>query len=171
MFSTTLAAAALGGLLVSGSITPQPTWQTDYRTALTLSAESHRPMAVFIAPGGSDKLVVDGKIGVGAAAVLRQSYVCLAVDTTTPNGQAVAGVFGLNEGLIISDKSGGVQALRHQGTVTQEDLTKYVTTYADAQITQTQYVGAAYPPSYYDQPRTGPVRQVIGNVRQFFGGS
>ena len=177
MFSTTLAAAALGGLLVSGSIAPQPDWQTDYRAALTRSADQHKPVAVFIAPGGHTRVVTDGKIGVAAATVLRQNYVCLAVDTTTEQGQAVAGAFGLTEGLVISDKTGGVQALRHQGAVSQAELTKYLTTYADAPVAQTVYVGAAptyYPPAYaqpaYPQPQ-GPIRQAFGNVRQFFGGS
>ena len=173
MFSTTLAAAALGGLLVSGSIAPQPAWQTDYRAALTRSVEEHKPLAVFIAPGGHTKAVADGKIGIDAAVVLRQSYVCLAVDTTTADGQAVAGAFGLNEGLVISDKTGGVQALRHQGAVPAAELTKYLTTYSNTAVAQTVYVGTTTyysQPSYPQQP-TGPIRQAFGNVRQFFGGS
>ena len=53
MFSTSLATAAVAGLLASGSLAHQPAWQSDYRKALAQAAEQQKPVAVFIARGGA----------------------------------------------------------------------------------------------------------------------
>jgi hypothetical protein len=196
MFSTTLAAAAVGGLLVSGSIAIPPAWQTDYRTAIVQSAEQRKPVAVFIAPGGHDKLVTDGKIGQEAVRMLRQSYICLDVDTTKDSGKVIAQSFGISEGLVISDKTGSKQALRHGGAITSVELEGYLNNYSsgDTPVT-TNVVNNAVVPSTglqtYTQPYrvcgpngcstvspasySAPAGQVIGNTvggfqPQIFGG-
>src|SRR5262245_26018435 len=78
MLSTSLAALVLSGLAAASSVS-QPTWQTDYATAVARAAESRKPIAVFIAHGGAGyaKLVADGSLPSDATRVLRQSYVCL----------------------------------------------------------------------------------------------
>src|SRR5688500_17816733 len=128
MFSTSLATAAVAGLLVSGSLAKEPTWQSDYRKALAQATQQQKPVAVFIARGGAGhaRLITEGSLGSDAIRVLRNSYVCLYVDTETARGQALAGAFQIREGLIISDKTGGVQALRHEGAVSRTDLTNYL---------------------------------------------
>ena len=200
MFSTSLATAAVAGLLASGSLANQPAWQTDYRAALAQATEQHKPVAVFIARGGAgfDRLVTEGAVGAEAARALRKNYVCLYVDTTTTRGRELAGAFQLTEGLVISDKTGGVQALRHQGSVSQADLANYLTRYATpGQVAATEFRGAAqttvaqpvtqatvvaqpviqptyqpaYQPTYqpvYQQPQ--PSFNALPNVRSFFGG-
>lgn len=186
MFSTSLATAAVAGLLASGSLATQPAWQTDYRTALAQSTEQQKPVAVFIARGGAGyaRLVTDGGIGAEAARLLRQKYVCLYVDTGTAGGKELAGSFKMTEGIVISDRTGGVQALRHEGAVSRADLVQYLTRYsAPTQVVQTEYVGGVqpaivpaqpvYPQPYPAQPaysQPGPLMSAFGNVRSFFGG-
>ncbi len=183
MFSTSLATAAVAGLLASGSLANwanQPAWQTDYRAALAQAAELKKPVAVFIARGGAgyDKLIADGGLGADAARALRRGYVCLYVDTGTARGQELAAAFQMSEGLVISDKTGGVQVLRHQGTVSRSDLASYLTRFADVgAVAQTEFHGAAQPvaaaapvayqPLYQPQPAFNPVM----NFRSFYGGS
>jgi hypothetical protein len=86
--------------------------------------------------------------------------------------------------VVISDKTGTVQALRHEGTVSQEDLTKYLTEQAQAgqAVVQTATYAApaqpavqppiVYPPQTYQpmyaQPR--PLMNAVGNLRSMFGG-
>jgi len=127
MFSS-LAVAALTGFLAT-TVPGQPAWQTDYSKARALSIELKKPVAVFLAPGGSDKLV-SGGIGDDAARLLKDGYVCLSVDTATPAGRDLATAFRMSEGLVISDKTGGLQALRHDGSVTKDQLAGYLSRFS-----------------------------------------
>jgi hypothetical protein len=161
MFSTSLATAAVAGLLASGSLAKEPAWQSDYRKALAQATQQQKPVAVFIARGGAGhaRLITEGGLGSDAIRVLRNNYVCLYVDTETTRGQALAGAFQIREGLVISDKTGGVQALRHEGAVSRTDLTNYLTRYVNAgQVTQTEFQGGSQPVA---QTVTQPVAQPV----------
>jgi hypothetical protein len=194
MFSTSLATVAVAGLMASGSLAKEPAWQSDYRKALAQAAQQHKPVAVFIARGtsGVNQLVTEGGLGSDTTRVLRDNYVCLYVDTGTVRGQALSEAFQIGQGLIISDKTGGVQALRHQGTVSQTDLRNYLNRYVTAsQVTQTEFQGVQpaaqtvtqtvvqpaqpAPVSYqpvYQQPvyQPQPAFSPIQNFRNFIGG-
>ena len=148
MFSTSLMTAVTGFLLAA---TPSPAWQSDYRTVLSLSAEQHKPVAVLIGRGDVGK-----QVSAEAAVALRQNFVCLYVDVATPAGQELSAAFQLNEGLVISDKSGKAQALRHAGAVAPADLSRYATQYANpAVVTKTEYVNTTA--ALADQPVPQPV--------------
>lgn len=139
MFTTTLAAVTLTGLL-SPAANLAPTWQADYGKALALAAEQQKPVAVVIASGNAGLFTLTaGK----TADVLRDRFVAVYVNTETADGKALAGQFQLAEGLVISNKGGSLQALRHDGKVTGEQLKGYLNTYADAPaaVESTQYVG------------------------------
>ena len=91
-------------------------------------AEQHKPLAVFIGRGqaGYTRLVTDGGLGADTAKLLKQGYVSLYLDVDTAAGKQVAESFRMTEGVVISDRTGGVQALRHEGTVSQVALTGYL---------------------------------------------
>jgi hypothetical protein len=131
MITTTLAVLALAGGLSTGNI-PSPSWHKDYAQAMAVASSELKPMAVFISHGASmpGKLVSDGTIPAEAAKLLRESYVCVYLDTATAAGKDMAGRFDLSEGLVISSPGGGVQALRHSGSVSGIDLTGKLTQYA-----------------------------------------
>ena len=69
--------------------------------------------------------------------LLGTSYVCVYVNTDTPEGKTLAGQFGLTQGVVISSKGGTVQALRHTGPVTGTDLTTYLTKYSSPTLAVT----------------------------------
>jgi hypothetical protein len=142
MFSTSLAAAALSGLLASGSVPTTPSWQTDYRTALQLSAAHQKPLVVVIHNGGASQLFKDSAVSKDVLATLRQSYVGLSVDPTTPEGRQLAETFKMQEGVVISDKTGAVMALRYEGEVAVPKVQPYLTRYAGMvqAPSQTEYV-------------------------------
>jgi hypothetical protein len=173
MFSTSLAAVAVSGLVMSGSLATQPAWQSDYRIALTLAAEHQRPIAVFIGRGetGYNRLIADGQFGPEAGKQLRQNYICLYVDSTTTTGQQLAGAFGMSEGLVISDKTGGVQALRHEGTIPRADLGRYLEQYSRSNLTvqQTTYAGRAVQPAPVQTYQT-PIYPAFSPYMGGFGG-
>ena len=179
MFSTSLAAAAFGGLLMVPNLATQPVWQSDYRQALTQAADQHKPLAVFINSGGTGyaRLIQDGSIPKEAAEVLKKNYVCLYVDVLTTTGKELSGSFQMSEGIVISDPTAGLQALRHAGPIEATELTRYVQQYAEptTPLARTNYSGVdstpfvqpaivSYQPAY-QQPR--PVMNMLNNVRNF----
>ncbi len=189
MFTTSFTAALLGGMMASGSL-EAPSWRTSYRDAAAAAVNLRKPIAVFITTGSPAKLVKEGSLGKEAAKLLRDGFVPLTVDTATPAGKELANTFNLTEGLVISDRSGGVQALRHAGGLTDGELKAYLTKYATTTATAatTDFRGAvpapvtiqpqyqAYQPQYqtyapqsyqpvYSQPR--PILNAMQNMGGF----
>lgn len=156
-FSTSLAAVTVTGLLSAANVPAQPNWTTDYRHALSQAGTQHKPVAVFIGQGknGADRVVADGTIGEQATQILRTGYVCLYVDTTTDAGKTLAGSFGIDLGLVISNKDGGLQALRHDGVVTQTDLTTYLQRFAQSETVITTESHGKIAPVSTVVPTTG----------------
>ena len=151
MFTTSLTAAVLSAMLASGSL-DSPKWRTNYRDAASAATELRKPIAVFITTGSPVKLVKEGTLGKDAARLLRDGFVPLTVDTTTDAGKELAKTFNLSEGLVISDRTGGVQALRHAGAMTDADLKGYLERFAaPAAVATTEYRGAAVAPTMQPQ--------------------
>lgn len=160
VLSTSLAAATVAGWVLTGSVTPiGPTWQDSYRLAIAQATELQKPVAVFIGngPTGATRLVREKELGSDAIDLLRKSYVCLYVDTATPAGKELASSFGMDRGLVISDRTGGVQALRHEGDLANSNLTEYLRRYKNvSQVASTEFAGLAKAPTAPAvQPVTG----------------
>jgi hypothetical protein len=133
MFPTTVAAAVLSVLLTGEALPSGVTWQTDYSKALSTAVAQQKPIAVFIGRGeaGYSKLVTEGQIPASAGELLAKNFVCVYVDTDTPDGKSLASQFSVSNGLIISTRGGAYQALRHTGSVSAANLTQYLTQYGD----------------------------------------
>lgn len=148
MFSTSLAVVTLSGLL--GPSAPQPNWQTDYGAAVAKANEQKRPLALFVT-GGTDpaRVVSEGDLSDESLDKLQQGYVAVLVNTKTEDGKKLASAFKLTEGLVISDRSGNLQALRHAGQIPAADLSKYLTKYAASSepVTTTVVTGTAAEPA------------------------
>ncbi len=121
MLTTTLAIVAL-----AGALNPAPNVQTNYGKALAVATAEQKPMAVFVGLGTEklNQMFKDGTISAAATQLLRDKYVCVTVDPKTGAGKDLAEQVKLTEGLVISDSTGGVRALRHGGTVAGEELTR-----------------------------------------------
>jgi hypothetical protein len=131
-----------------------PSWMDDYRSALTLGREVGKPLAVFISSGkgGWDRLCSDSRLSDQAKRLLASSYVCMYVNTDKEAARQLAADFEVRDGpgLVISDRTGGVQAFRHEGELKDADLVHYLKRYSDpervAQATETVTEGRV---SYY----------------------
>ena len=139
MFTTTMAAVTMTGLLASGAFIPGPTWVADYGVALRQAAEQGKPVAVFIADGskGFAQVLPAGALTPESTKLLNDKYVTVFVDTTTEAGKATAKVFELKEGLVISNRGGAKQALRHNGAVTAESINAYLPRFANVDTVTT----------------------------------
>jgi hypothetical protein len=130
---TSIMLVALAGYLPTATVGERPTWLSDYGVARKLGATEKRPVAVVVGSGalGWQKLANDGAIGDEARKALA-GYVCLYVDTAREEGQRMAKAFEMTgPGLIISDRSGELQAFRHEGALTNRDLVKCLAKYVD----------------------------------------
>src|SRR6266542_6296240 len=138
---TSIVWMALAGLMPSAELAPSPNWMSDYVQGRRQGAIRNKPLAVFLAPGkGSwDKLTKEGNLGKEARHLLAERYVCVHVNTDTERGRQLARDFEVSGGvgLILSDRTGQLQAFRHEGTLPGDDLKSYLERYSAAdRVTQ-----------------------------------
>jgi hypothetical protein len=116
-------------------------WQTEYMAAHAQAKAAGKPLAVFVGKGeqGWNTLVREGKLPADAKKAMTSAYVCLYVNLDTVEGQSVATAFELSgKGLVISDSKGTAQAFSHAGDLTETELTKTITKFADNKISVTK---------------------------------
>jgi hypothetical protein len=156
IMQTWIAFALLGGG-VSVNIPDLPNWQNDYGLARARAGENHKPLAVFIGSGkeGWSKVAREGDLDPQVSRLLAQHYVCVYVDKQTDAGKELADAFEVPAatGLVISDRSGGVEAFHHNGALSRTDLAKALEKYSDpdrqVKTTESQVsVQAAVEPRY-----------------------
>jgi len=135
---TSIVLVALSGSLVASSGQASLTWQKDYYEARKLGQTDKKPLAVFIGNGaaGQDKVCRDGKLSPEVEKMLADSYVCVYVDVSTPEGQKVASAFGNTRGLglVLSDRTGELQAFSQEGDLSAADLSRWVKQFADPNV-------------------------------------
>jgi hypothetical protein len=110
-----------------------PAWQTNYGAARKLGA-GQKPLAVFIGSGkqGWNKVAEEG-LSSESRKVLAERYVSVYVNVDTAEGQRLARAFRMSNGLgiVISDRTGELQAFRHEGDLAERDLVRYLLRYGD----------------------------------------
>src|ERR1019366_1476441 len=98
---------------------PAATWEISYSNGQQLAAAQHKPLVVVFAPGanGWTKVVRAEAPAKELTKILAEQYVCVFIDTATPQGNSLAQNFDISGGvgMVISDRHGGSQAFWHQG--------------------------------------------------------
>ncbi len=161
---TSLVWAALSAVAVAAEA-PAPSWRDDYSAARREGAAQQKPLAVFLGAGkaGREKVAREG-LGAEARRLLAQRYICVHVDTATERGKSLARSFEVpgGVGLVISDRTGDLQAFRHEGALSENDLKDYLERYsaADRVATTTETHGSTRTSFYAPPPSvTSPVFQ------------
>ena len=129
MFLPSIILASFAGTVTAASPAPAAVaWHTDYAQVRKLAAEQHKPVAVFISQGanGSTRLITEGTMSADTAKLLQDRFVCLYIDTSTEQGKQLAQAFEMMEGLVLSDRGGVRQAVRHQGRITTATLNSHL---------------------------------------------
>jgi hypothetical protein len=152
---TSVTIVALTSLLALPG-TDGPNWQTDYFAARKQAATAGKPVAVVFGSGQAGHAKV-AREGWNAAALkaLTDHYVCCYVDVSTPTGQQLAKAFEITRGvgLVLSDRTGKVQAFHTDGDLSVGDLRRCLERFADPNVTVTTTVTdlnastSLYPPS------------------------
>jgi hypothetical protein len=132
---TSILLVALSGLVAPMESTEAPAWLTDYSKASQIVARANKPLAVFLGDQ-ADNVSRDGRLSSEAKQFLADNYVCLHIDTATAQGKDLAGAFDMPGGLgiVISDRTGKIQAFRHEGNLDNSTLVTYLVRYADPQL-------------------------------------
>jgi hypothetical protein len=146
-------------------------WQTDYSAAQQKAVAQQKPLAVVFGHGANGwQQLGGGTLSDDASRTLGDSYVCCYVDTATPAGQVLARQFDIGGkiGVVLSDRTGNLQAFWHDGALSADALSGYLSKYADPQrtvattdtrlsTTRTSY----YPPSDYSGSAFAPMAAPI----------
>jgi hypothetical protein len=125
---TTMAFVAL----TMGNLSGTPTWQHDYRAATQQVSVAGKPMVVFIGQAGPQSVVREGTFSPELTKLLSKSFVCVYVDTSKAEGQSLAKAFRVNNGVVISDRTGSSQVFSLAGQIAAADLSTKLLAYADA---------------------------------------
>jgi hypothetical protein len=152
--------AALATCLSAASPSAIPTWHNDYGEARTIGQNEKKPLAVVIGSGqaGYAKLCQDGELNADAKRLLLSHYVCLYVDVGTPEGVKLAKALAVasGKGLVLSDRTGNLQAFYHDGDLSAADLTKALTRFSDANVVvKTTATNTIERTSYYPSTNGG----------------
>jgi hypothetical protein len=129
-----LLALLAAALLADPAPPAAPHWQADYRAALRRAERDGKPLAVVVGegPAGWAGLVRDGPFDAELARLFDDGYVGLYLDSSTAAGRRLAEAFQVGRlGLVISDRTGRVQALAHEGALAREELRRYLRHFAD----------------------------------------
>lgn len=132
---TSLLLVALSGPVTPAATPEKPAWLQDYGLARTEGRKEGKPLAVFIGSGesGWEQLSREGAFGNEIAGLLADNYVCVYVDANSKAGRKLASAFEITEdtGIVLSDRGGDLQAFRHEGTLANQDLKRYLRKYAE----------------------------------------
>jgi hypothetical protein len=171
MLTTSITAVVLAALAAGSG--PTSPWQTDYKSAVRMAADAKKPLAVFLGHGknGPNYLVRDGGLGAKEVKTLTDNYVSVYVDVDSDGGKTLSASFEISEGVVISDRTGSLQAVLHEGTVSQTELNDYLTRYAEPTkvVTTTEFGGRRRPVLNYLSNR--PVITAVQNFGGYFSGS
>lgn len=172
MFTASLTATLVAGLFSSVASAGLPEWTESYGKAIAQAGEKHKPVAVFLSPGEPNKLTNGKGLGSDVLKSLKADYIPVRIDTTTEDGKKLADAFGVSQGVILSDRTGKQVALKYEGTITSEQLTGYLTKYADQkEVVTTEVVSTTAPvaQTQYYQPQYQQPRPVMNAIQNFGG--
>lgn len=145
MLPTSMAVLVMSSVMAAATPTPLPIWHRDYAAAHALAARQSKPLAVFVGHGDSGVLSVikQTELSSTTTKLLKNSYVCMYVDTDSESGKKLSTALEMTSGIVISDRTGGKQALRYEGQVSEEDLKSFLIKYSDLQgnVTSTETLG------------------------------
>jgi hypothetical protein len=115
-----------------------PAWIMDYGEARNLSQKEEKPIAVFFGSGatGWNGISREGRMNQEIAGLLGKYYICLYLDTASPEGRRLARAFEMDEsrGIVISNSKGNLQAFRHEGDLSNEDLWYYLQRFSNPNL-------------------------------------
>ncbi|MBI3411138.1 MAG: hypothetical protein HY040_22615 [Planctomycetes bacterium] len=139
----------------AGEGSPAPTWQRDYAQAKQQAVQAQKPLAVFLAPGqdGLNRLV-QGGLSPQAKEIMSGKFICVLIDTDTPEGKRMAGALEIGStGLVISDRGGAFQAFWQRGELSNQNLVRILQRFSEQTSVRATEIGGRA--SFYPDGQSG----------------
>jgi len=139
-----------------------PAWERDYSSARQVGGKAQKPLVVFFGSGTVNwrQITREGKPDADIFKLLSEQYIRLYVNGETAEGRSLAKAFGLNgaRGLVISDRTGDLQAFRYDGDLAAQDLARCLARYGSPNHVVSTTEGNVAPPAPVTyQPAFGSV--------------
>src|SRR5260370_42094023 len=116
---TSVVFVALASLVAHEELAVRPAWLKDYSLASERGTDGQKALAVFIGTGetGWDDVSKDRSLGREANELLATHYVCVYLDTNKKESRRLAEALAIKDGvgLVLSDRTGKLQAFHHEG--------------------------------------------------------
>lgn len=131
----------------------EPTWAQDYAQALKRGADEKKPVAVFLGTGnqGFTQVVNEGNLSQEVGDILSMQYICVYIDTATPQGKVMATAFGMGRGIVLSDRSGVYLTFSREGVMSNQEMVRQL----QSNSSRTNYYTGA-PPETIGAPAGAP---------------
>ena len=135
---TSIVLFAFAGFSSTAENVVAPSWLTDYPQARKQGAMEKKPLAVFVGngEGGFHKLSQEGQLNNTIKKTLANHYVCVYLDSGSQSQQALIKALAITkgQGLVLSDRTGGLQAFHHDGTLSTAELSKQLSHFAASEV-------------------------------------
>jgi hypothetical protein len=134
--NTSILTVVLTSALLAGQ-NGTPTWQNDYSQARQQGVAQKKPLLVVFGSGANGwAKVVRETPNADLTKLMAEKYICVYIDTATPDGKQLAQEFGVagNVGFVISDRACTSQAFWHQGDMANLSVAAYLAKYADPNV-------------------------------------
>lgn len=155
---TSIGFLALAGLLTAPlAASAEGVAFTSYSEGQEFGRKAGKPLAVIVSAGraGLTQLTQEGFVAPEVTKTLADQYVCVYLDADRPENQTVLRQLGIQSGtgLVLSDRTGELQAFHHDGRLPAGDLSRQLWRFADPHVivatTQSNTVErlSLYPPA------------------------
>src|SRR5829696_4512520 len=125
-----------------------------YSEAREQGQKAKKPLAVFVGagPAGHVQTIQEGSFTNEIRKILSDAYVCVYLDAERPENRALIEQLRITRGagVILSDRTGGLQAFHHDGVLDAAELVSQLQRFADPNVVvQTTAGGSTARVSYY----------------------
>jgi hypothetical protein len=137
---TSFGILALAGFLVgpAPSAGPDPVWWRDYHVAQEKGVTEQKPLAVFVGAGlgGYHQVAREGQLNDSIKKVLADHYICVYLDTGSRSQEGLIKALEVTKGrgLVLSDRTGNLQAFHHDGQIAEADLARQLQHFAEPDV-------------------------------------
>jgi hypothetical protein len=140
---TSFGILSLAGLLWSSAPAsptpgPDPVWWRDYYVARDRGATEQKPLAVFVGKGlgGYQQLTREGVLDATIKKVLADHYVCVYLDAGFRSQEGLIKALAVTKGngLVLSDKTGNLQAFHYDGQIAASELARQLEYFAQPTV-------------------------------------
>jgi hypothetical protein len=137
---TSIGLLALAGFLVAplAAASAQEVAFKSYLEGQEFGRKAGKPLAVIVGAGrtGLNHLTQEGTVSPEVRKTLADQYVCVFLDTNRPDDRAVIRQLGIQSGagLVLSDRTGELQAFSHDGALPGTDLSRQLKRFADPHV-------------------------------------